>query len=201
MSQMSSSRPYLVAAIYDWIIDNNCTPYILVDATFPHTQVPTEYVQEGRIVLNIAPSAVINLNIGSEAIDFGGRFSGVARSLYVPMDALQGIYARENGQGILFNGPETMVSPGEANSEHGIPAQGDAGSSGSPPSGQAPKAASPTLSAVPGKAAGEQKPKAATDIDVGKQNDKSKNEKDDGDKPEPPPTSPGGGRPSLKVVK
>ena len=109
---MNSSRPYLVSAIHDWIVDNNCTPYILVDATHPNAQVPNEYVQDGRIVLNISPTAVMSLNIGPDALEFGGRFSGVARSLYVPMEALLGIYARENGAGAMFEAePELDKMP------------------------------------------------------------------------------------------
>ena len=99
---MSSSRPYLIRAFYEWILDNNCTPYILVNAGWVGVDVPEEHVKDGQIVLNISPAAVQNLMIGNEAIEFNGRFSGMARAIYAPIAAITGIYARENGQGMIF---------------------------------------------------------------------------------------------------
>lgn len=104
---MSSSRPYLIRAFYEWILDNNCTPYILVNAGWAGVDVPEEHIKDGQIVLNISPTAVQNLLIDNEAIEFGGRFSGIARTVYAPVSAIVGIYARENGQGMIFE-PESQ---------------------------------------------------------------------------------------------
>lgn len=103
---VTPTRPYLTRAIYEWICDNNLTPYLLVDATAAHTLVPTEYVQDGQIVLNIVPHAVHALHMSNDAITFSARFGGVSRDIYVPFAALLGIYARENGQGLFFDPSE-----------------------------------------------------------------------------------------------
>ncbi|WP_445116677.1 ClpXP protease specificity-enhancing factor [Acinetobacter sp. WZC-1] len=103
---LSPTRPYLARAIYEWICDNNLTPHLLVDATRPYTDVPTQFVQDGQIVLNIAPHAVHQLHISNEAIRFSARFGGIPREIFVPMDALLGIYTRENGQGMFFDPEE-----------------------------------------------------------------------------------------------
>lgn len=106
LDALSSTKPYLVRALYEWILDNGLTPHLLVDAQYPGTQVPQEFVQEGQIVLNLAPSAVRNLALGNDLIQFGARFGGVARDLYIPADAVLGIFARENHQGMVFPQPE-----------------------------------------------------------------------------------------------
>lgn len=100
---MRSSRPYLVRALHEWIVDNGCTPYLLVDATFEGVEVPQQYVKDGQIVLNISPSAVGGITLGNEQIRFRGRFGGVAVEVAVPVPAVLGIYARENGQGMVFD--------------------------------------------------------------------------------------------------
>ncbi|PLW69973.1 ClpXP protease specificity-enhancing factor [Pseudohalioglobus lutimaris] len=99
---MTPSRPYIMRALYEWIVDNGCTPYILVDATLEHVSVPEQYVKDGQIVLNISPTAVMDLNIANESVAFNGRFGGVATDIFVPVKAVIGIYARENGQGMVF---------------------------------------------------------------------------------------------------
>ncbi|OLS59348.1 ClpXP protease specificity-enhancing factor [Pseudomonas putida] len=99
---MNSSRPYLVRALYEWIVDNDCTPHILVNAEYPAVQVPQGFASDGQIVLNISPNAVRGLQMENDAVSFEGRFGGVAHSLYVPTGAILGIYARENGQGMVF---------------------------------------------------------------------------------------------------
>ena len=99
---MNSSRPYLVRALYEWIVDNDCTPHMLVNAEYPAVQVPQGFASDGQIVLNISPSAVRSLHMDNEAVSFEGRFGGVAHTLYVPIGAILGIYARENGQGMVF---------------------------------------------------------------------------------------------------
>jgi stringent starvation protein B len=99
---MKSSRPYLVRALYEWIVDNDCTPHLLVNAEFAGVQVPAGFASDGQIVLNVSPSAVRHLHMDNEAISFEGRFAGVPQSLYIPSGAVLAIYARENGQGMVF---------------------------------------------------------------------------------------------------
>jgi stringent starvation protein B len=110
---MTPSRPYIMRALYEWIVDNNCTPYVLVDATVADVMVPQQYVKDGQIVLNISPGAVIELNIGNDSMAFNGRFGGVATDIYVPIAAVVGIYARENGQGMVFEPEESTGPPDE----------------------------------------------------------------------------------------
>lgn len=100
---MNSSRPYLIRALYEWIVDNDCTPHILVNADYPNVLVPPGYASDGQIVLNVAPGAIRQLHMDNEAVSFDGRFGGVAHSLYVPTQAVLAIYARENGQGMVFD--------------------------------------------------------------------------------------------------
>ncbi len=97
-------------ALYEWIVDNDCTPYVLVDATVADVIVPSQFVKDGQIVLNISPGAVMELNISNQAVSFNGRFGGVATDVYVPVSAVIGIYARENGQGMVFE-PEDHPEP------------------------------------------------------------------------------------------
>ena len=97
----SSTRPYLIRALYEWCTDNGLTPFIavLVDES---VRVPNEYVKDGEIVLNISFDATSSLTMGNEFIEFKGRFGGVARDIFVPVDRVVAIYARENGQGMAF---------------------------------------------------------------------------------------------------
>jgi stringent starvation protein B len=99
---MTSNRPYLIRALYEWLVDNDLTPYLLVDARRSDVQVPEQYVEDGRIVLNVSPSAVRNLELGNESISFEARFSGAAFAILLPPSAVLGVYARENGKGMLF---------------------------------------------------------------------------------------------------
>jgi len=99
-------------ALYEWIVDNQCTPYVLVDASDKNVLVPQQYVKDNQIVLNISPDAVVDLNITNQAVAFNGRFGGVAMDVYVPIEAVVGIYARENGQGMVFD-PEDSAEPPE----------------------------------------------------------------------------------------
>ena len=103
---LTPTRPYLARAIYEWILDNQLTPHLLVDATVNNTRVPEQFIQNGQIVLNIVPHAVHALHMGNDAISFSARFGGVSRDIYVPLAALLGIYARENGQGLFFDASE-----------------------------------------------------------------------------------------------
>ncbi|MFC1684548.1 ClpXP protease specificity-enhancing factor [Pseudomonadota bacterium] len=99
---MIPSRPYLIRALFEWLVDCELTPHLLVDAQADQVIVPRQYVKEGRIVLNISPGAVQDLELGNEMITFNARFGGVAQDLFVPTEAVLGIYARENGRGMLF---------------------------------------------------------------------------------------------------
>lgn len=113
---MGSNRPYLVRAFYEWIVDNDCTPFLLVDATKQDVVVPTEYIKDGRIILNLGPSAVQGLSLGNDAIVFSARFSGREHELYIPVISVIAVYAKENGQGMVFNegGSEPPPSPPSA---------------------------------------------------------------------------------------
>ncbi|MCL6242612.1 ClpXP protease specificity-enhancing factor [Acinetobacter amyesii] len=104
--QLTPTRPYLTRALYEWICDNQLTPYLLVDATQNGTMVPVQYIQGGQIVLNIAPHATHALHMSNETITFSARFGGVSQNLYIPFSAVLGIYARENGQGMFFDPQE-----------------------------------------------------------------------------------------------
>ncbi len=99
---MESTRPYLIRAIYEWAAANDLTPHLLVDTTQQDVSVPAEFVEDDKIVLNIAAGAVAELALGSEAITFNARFSGVAREIYIPTLAVRAIYASENGIGIVL---------------------------------------------------------------------------------------------------
>jgi stringent starvation protein B len=108
---MNSSVPYLIRAINEWIVDNNCTPYMVVDATMDGVSVPLAHVKDGQIVLNIGPQAIRNLSISEEYVMFSGRFSGIAHEIYAPIGAVMGIITKENGEGMWFprdegEGPE-----------------------------------------------------------------------------------------------
>lgn len=105
--KMTSSKPYLIRAIYDWIVDNDMTPYLVVNAKLDGVSVPQQHVnKDGQIVLNVAPRAVSNLSLTNEDIRFSARFGGIPTDIYTPCFAVMGIYARENGQGMMFD-PET----------------------------------------------------------------------------------------------
>lgn len=104
---MTSNRPYLLRAIYEWICDNGLTPYVLVDATRPGTEVPTQSIKDGKVVLNLAPRAVSQLDLGKDRVSFLARFSGVSRTVSFPVSAVVAVYAQENGQGMMFPADET----------------------------------------------------------------------------------------------
>src|SRR5690554_2547392 len=120
---MSSHRPYLLRALYEWIVDNGMTPHVLVDAGLPGVRVPQHAIKDGKVVLNIAERAVARLQMDNEAIRFSARFGGVSHPVDVPVAAVVAIYARETGQGMVL--PEDIA---------GTPPGPDDGSS-SPPDG------------------------------------------------------------------
>ncbi len=107
---MTPNRPYLIRAMHEWICDNGLTTHLAVDAGFPGAEVPQEFVQDGQIVLNIAPRAVTNFEAGNREITFSARFGGVPRTVRVPVEAVMAVFARENGQGMAFE-PEPPPEP------------------------------------------------------------------------------------------
>ncbi|MDI5889773.1 ClpXP protease specificity-enhancing factor [Halomonas rhizosphaerae] len=109
---MQSSRPYIARALYQWLLDNDLTPYIVVDAEQAGVEVPRQFVQNGQIVLNLAPTAVRDFAMENEAVSFSARFGGRPMQVMVPIEALIAIYARENGVGMVF-GHEPVI-PAEA---------------------------------------------------------------------------------------
>ena len=98
-----SSRPYLIRAIYDWIVDSGLTPYMLVNAQAADVTVPTQYIQDGKIILNIGPQAVRGLELTNDWVMFSARFSGVSMEVSLPPQAVLAIYAKENGRGMVFS--------------------------------------------------------------------------------------------------
>ena len=104
MTQASrSKRPYLIRAMYEWMVDNSHTPHIVVDTSVDGVSVPSEHVKDGKIILNTSESAAHNLKLTNDSVSFRARFSGVAFDVWVPMQSVLGIYARETGQGMIFS--------------------------------------------------------------------------------------------------
>ena len=110
---MRSNRPYLLRAFYDWIVDNDCTPYIVVNAHYPGVEVPQDFVTDGQIVLNIAPRAVSSFEMNNDHLQLSTRFSGMPIDIYLPVGAVMGIYTQENGQGMVFEPEDPEDSPPE----------------------------------------------------------------------------------------
>ncbi|HET7931056.1 MAG TPA: ClpXP protease specificity-enhancing factor [Rhodanobacteraceae bacterium] len=169
---MTSNRPYLLRAVHEWICDNGLTPYVMVDATHPGVVVPPQAVSDGKLVLNLAPRAVARLEIGNDMITCMARFSGVSQSVQLPVAAVQAIYARENGQGMLMaeDPPGTVAASG-------------------PPVGTGAKPATPALQAVP--SAEQQDVETEAPVD-------GAGAAGDGDGPERPRPK---GKPNLRVIK
>ena len=153
--RMTSHRPYLLRALYEWIADNDMTPHLLVDATRPGVRVPPHTVQDGKVVLNIAARAVAHLDMDNDAVAFTARFGGVSQAVIVPIDAVLAIYARETGQGMALPDDGSAQAPGTgahapaeaATHENGAP--GDGSPDDTPPAGDPPpKRGSPHLRIV-----------------------------------------------------
>lgn len=123
MMKMTSNKPYLIRAIYDWLVDNDLTPYILVNTEYPGVQVPQEHVNNGRIVLNISPKACRGLHLENDRIVFTARFSGQSVQIFVNPAAVLAIYAKENGRGMEF-GEESSEQPPPPPSSSGTEAKG-----------------------------------------------------------------------------
>lgn len=143
VSRMTSHRPYLLRALYEWIVDNGMTPHLLVDATRQGVRVPAHTVKEGRVVLNVAERAVVRLAMDNEAVSFTARFGGVSHPVQVPIAAVLAIYARETGQGMAL--PEDQgLAAASAEDDGGADADGGSDGSGAEPTGEV------VLGVVPG---------------------------------------------------
>ncbi|MDD2738154.1 MAG: ClpXP protease specificity-enhancing factor [Methylomonas lenta] len=104
---MTPLKPYLIRSIYEWITDNSLTPHLLVNAEYPGVNLPLDFVEDGRIVLNIRAEAVQSLALGNDEIEFNARFSGKPMRINAPIQAILAIYAKENGRGMVFDPEET----------------------------------------------------------------------------------------------
>lgn len=114
---MNSSRPYLIRALHEWLVDNQCTPHLLVISEYPGANLPEGFAQDGQIVLNVSPAAVRYLQMDNEAVSFEARFGGVPFQVYIPIAAVLAIYARENGQGMFFELEDELALPASDEAE------------------------------------------------------------------------------------
>ena len=117
---MTPRRPYMLRAFYEWLVDNELTPHLVVEANLPGVRVPDQFVQDGQIILNVAPRAVGNLEMSNETVTFSARFGGKPHSVIVPLYAVQAIYARENGAGTMFEPEEAYLIDDENSPEMGF---------------------------------------------------------------------------------
>jgi stringent starvation protein B len=139
---MRSRRPYLLRAMYEWMVDCGHTPHLLVDARAPGVEVPERSVHEGRIVLNVGPTASHRLVLGDERLEFDARFGGASRHVVVPVAAVLAIYARETGEGMMFGAEDGAALAEGAAAPGPEPAAGDAPDPDRPPRGR------PTLKVI-----------------------------------------------------
>ena len=116
---MTSNRPYLLRALYEWIADNQMTPHILVEAGADGVDVPDQAIQKGKVILNVDNSAVRELELGNDWLTFKARFSGNEHEVSVPVHAVLAIYAKENGQGMMFAQDDEFVPPTDPDSDPG----------------------------------------------------------------------------------
>jgi len=122
---MTSTRPYLLRAIHEWMLDNGLTPQIIVDVNSDQVQVPRQYVEDGRIVLNIADGAVRHLSLGNEQVEFHARFGGTPHHIHIPTQQVLAIVARENGAGMSFTSEPGAADP--LQDDNGGPSPDDQG--------------------------------------------------------------------------
>ena len=134
---ITPSRPYLIRALYEWILDNDDVPYLVVDATIQNVMLPEQFVADGQIILNVGPSAVQALDLADDAVSFSARFGGVPMQVYVPVLAVKAIYAKESGQGMGFG-----FEPGIPDPEAPVPEPKQSDDKPSKPAGR------PTLKVV-----------------------------------------------------
>lgn len=180
---MLTSRPYLARALYEWLLDNEQTPYIVVDAGKPDVRVPQQFVQNGQIVLNIAPAAVRDLAIDNAAVTFGARFSGQPMQVVVPMDALIAVYARENGVGMVF-GQEPVMPNFSSEEEALLEEEGR-----------------PTLESVDSRSSTDSDSSAGGEASEDGDSSESEAAKSESDQDGEAPSRPEKGKPSLRIVK
>ena len=102
ITEMTSTQPYVTRAFYDWIVDNNCSPYVVVDAEYVGAVVPEDYIENGQIILDLSPEAIQRLDISQDQITFDARFGGVAMQVILPFPSVKAIYAQETGRGMVF---------------------------------------------------------------------------------------------------
>ncbi len=183
--ESSSTRPYLIRALYEWCTDNGFTPYVAVQVD-DTVQVPREYVKNGEIVLNISFDATSSLNLGNEFIEFKARFAGTAREISVPVGRVIAIYARENGQGMAFPAPAPSQVDGGAAPETATPASAAARTPLRDASRGTEGDAGKVVHLVTGEGTEETVETTGDPVDPG-------------DPPRPP--NGGGSRPSLKRIK
>lgn len=120
--KMTSSRPYLLRAIYQWLVDNRLTPYLMVDTTHAQVRVPERFIEDNQIILNVAEDAVRDLQLGNELIEFMAQFSGVVHQIVIPVKSVKAIYAFENGRGMVFNAEDEDEEGGREGEEVAEPA-------------------------------------------------------------------------------
>ncbi len=119
---MTSNCPYLIRALFDWVIDNGLTPHLLIDTSDQSVVVPQQFVENQKIVLNISTSATTNLVLGNESISFNARFSGQPMNVFLPIESVMAIYAKENGQGMMFAQEDSsVVLSGKGNNDEPEP--------------------------------------------------------------------------------
>lgn len=100
---MLSNKPYLIRAFYEWIVDSGCTPYLVINANFPRTNVPQDFIENGEITLNVSPTAIRDLKMSNDVVEFRASFSGVVHIISAPVKAVLAVYAQENQQGMFFD--------------------------------------------------------------------------------------------------
>jgi len=133
---MTPSKPYLFRGLYEWLLDNEMTPYVLVDASAESVMIPPGIATDGKVVLNLAPSAIQALEMTNEHLSFSARFSGVARDIYCPMNSVLAIYARENGEGMMFaegSTAEDKPPQGNATQDSGVSSKQKSAKKSKPP--------------------------------------------------------------------
>lgn len=121
-NDMTPLNPYLIRSVYEWILDNDCTPHLLVDATADHVLVPVEHVKDGQIILNVTPGAIQEMSMDNDSVSFQCRFGGAPYQVFLPIYSILGVYARENGRGMMLQveeGNDNETSPNPPSSPKG----------------------------------------------------------------------------------
>ncbi|MBL4583307.1 MAG: ClpXP protease specificity-enhancing factor [Pseudomonadales bacterium] len=125
---MTPLNPYLIRSVYEWILDNSCTPHLLVDATHNEVSVPAEHVNDGQIILNVNPGAIEHLRMDNDSVGFECRFSGSPYQVFLPIGSILGVYARENGRGMMLE-IEAQAETEAKNTESSAPVPAKKGGS------------------------------------------------------------------------